>query len=588
MEKDKMNEQGNVDTYVVNWPRYVVLVCLAAGVIGVMLLVFTAVPRPQTVLAGQGAAVVCGSKFNDLDGNGIWDVAVEPALPGWVIQLIGTDGLVRIAITSPDGVYCFDAVADGEYTVQEVNQPGWHQTYPVDIGGDPGVHTVIIVNGQSRDGLDFGNHEQAGDSGVRGSKFYDMNNDGQWDIGEPGLSGWVIELVGDNNTTLTTTTNANGSYWFMGIPTGTYTITEQIQPGWTQTYPPAPGNHVVVFTPPQMIGDLNFGNYIQPGEIHGQKFHDQDGDGVKDANEPGLPNWTIQAQSNNLLWSTTTDDQGNYWFMDLPPASYTVSEVQPPPVWNGQQMLQWVQTAPVSGTHAINLDSGDIVHDVDFGNWQGGKNDFCMIPWDNHFLNTTSLQTEIYIFNASTDPQKGYSVQLVGPTTFNVLTPLPMTLNPYEYGVVQIEVDYPATFNMPSQAAYFQAVVTNLDSGTSFTCNAALWSFSPIWWTSPNVNSGLGGGLPFGFTQNISFTVQNNSGGPVQSLTGGGDATYRIWAMSRGMEPTPAVSLNGLPPGVAITGTIANVPGQVDIPVSVQYTEFVLLAPTDIILELDG
>jgi hypothetical protein len=239
-------------------------------------------------------------------------------------------------------------------------------------------------------------------------------------------------------------------------------------------------------------------------------------------------------------------------------------------------MLQWVQTAPVSGTHSIELDPGEIVTGADFGNWQNGKNDFCMIPWDNHFLNTTSLMTEIYIFNASNDPQKAYTLQLVGPTTFTVTTPLPITLNPYQYGVVQIQVAYPSIFNAPSQSAQFQAIVTNLSSNpaTTFTCHAALWSYSPQWWTFPNVNSGLAGGIPFGFTQNISFTVQNNGPGGGLHIPAGGGANYRVWAMSRGFEMTPVVSLNGMPPGMAITGTITDT-GQTHIPV------------TDVILELD-
>ncbi|MBK8986885.1 MAG: carboxypeptidase regulatory-like domain-containing protein [Chloroflexi bacterium] len=583
-----MNKQLEFDTKpTLDWSRYLVLAFLVGSVMAVMLLAFTAVPRTQAELAGAGGASICGTKFNDLNGNGAWDNPPEQGLPGWTIQLSGGVGTVLSATTNVNGLYCFDNLPDGPYVVQEINQLGWQQTFPLDPIGGPGVHNVIITNGQPRDGLDFGNREELGNSGIWGKKFYDVDNNGQWDVGEPGLPGWVIQLVGDNSTTLTTTTDATGTYWFTGIATGTYTITEQLKPGWTQTFPLPPGNHVVLFVPPQVIGNLNFGNYIQPGEIHGQKFFDADGDGLQDPGENGLPNWTIQVQSNNVVTSTTTDNQGNYWFMNLPPGSYVVSEVQPPPIWNGQQMIQWVQTAPVTGTYTLQLDPGEVITDADFGNWQGGKNDFCMIPWDNHFLNTTSLLTEIYIFNTSTTAQKGYTVQLVGPTTFNVLTQLPISLNPFQYGVVQINVDYPSMFTGPSQSTVFQAVVTNLDTGTSFTCQAALWSFSPIWWTSPNVNSGLSGGIPFGFTQNISFTVQNNSVRSTHGLNGGGDATYRVWAMTRGMEPTPAVSLNGLPPGVAITGTIANTPGETHIPISVQYTEFVLLGPTDIILEMD-
>jgi len=545
-------------------------------------LVLTAVSRTPVSLA-QGGGFICGFKFNDINGNGIWENPPEMALPNWVIQLQGT-GVMMTTTTNIDGYYCFNGLADDLYTVSEENQSGWQQTYPVDPAGGPGVHQLAIVGGQGRDSINFGNHHTQPDGGIHGAKFYDEDGDGTWNTGEPGLGGWIIELTGEDGTVMTTTTNQSGNYWFMGITTGTYTVTEQLQPGWMQTAPPS-GYYTVDYVPSQAIENLFFGNFAQPGEIHGMKFHDQNGDGVKDPGEPGLANWTIQVQGSSLPWSTTTDQNGEYWFMGLPPDTYLVSEVQPPPVWNGQFMVQWVQTAPVTGTHTIELDSGEVVTDVDFGNWQNGKNDFCMIPWDNHFLNTSSLMTEIYIFNASTDTQKAYTLQLFGSTSFTVVTPLPLTLDPFQYAVVQIEVDYPSIFTGPNQSTTFQAVVTNMSSGTSFTCQAALWSYSPQWWTSPNVNSGLAGGFPFGYTQNISFTVQNNGGGGLHIPAGGG-ANYRVWAMSRGMEMTPVVSLNGMPPGMAITGTITDT-GQTNIPVSIEYTEFVLLAPTDIILELD-
>lgn len=567
---------------------YLLVACLVATVMLLVMVVLTAVSRTPATLA-QGGGIICGHKFNDLNGDGVWDMASEPGLPNWVIQLDGGTGAVLTATTDASGQYCFVGLAAGVYTVSEENQPDWQQTFPVDPGGGPGVHVVPLQPGQGRDDVHFGNHLDRGDGGIHGTKFYDENNNQMWDSTEPGLGGWVIELEDANGNVLTTTTNQSGHYWFMGITTGTYTVTEQLPPpGWIQTFPSAPGYYVLSYVPSQAIENVNFGNYAQPGEIHGMKFHDQDGDGIKDPGEPGLPNWTIMLQGSGIPIAATTNITGEYWFMGLPPDDYIVSEVQPPPVWNGQFMLQWVQTAPISGTHAIELDPGEIVTDADFGNWQNGKNDFCMIPWDNHFLNITSLNTEIYIFNASNNPQKAYTLQLVGPTTFTVTTPLPITLNPYQYGVVQIEVAYPSIFNAPYQSAQFQAVVTNQATNTSFTCHAALWSYSPQWWTFPNVNSGLAGGIPFGFTQNISFTVQNNGpGGGLHLPAGGGDATYKIWAMTRGMTDTAAVSLNGLPPGAAITGTISNTAGLTDIPVSIRYTEFILLGPTDVIFELD-
>lgn len=581
-----MNEQLRSNHgFPLRWLRAFVLAGVVGGVILVMVLVLTAVSQPQTTVA-EGGGYICGTKFNDLNGNGVWENPPEPGLPNWVIQLnAGTGGFIT-ATTDANGGYCFDGLADGQYTVSEENQPGWQQTFPVDPAGGPGVWDITLQLGQGRDGIDFGNSLGGGHgTGIHGAKFYDANSNHIWDIYEHGLPGWVIELHG-LTTTLTTTTNASGHYWFMGIPTGTYTITEQLQTGWVQTFPVSPTYHTVNYVPSQAIEHQDFGNDAPPGEIHGQKFHDQDGDGVKDAGEPGLQGWTIQIQGNGYFSSTLTDAQGNYWFMGLAPGNYSVTELQPPPVWVWPQMIQWVQTAPANGSHQIQLASGQVVQDADFGNWQNGKNDFCMIPWDNHFLNTSELDTQIYIFNASNDPQKAYTVQLVGSTVFTIVTPMPITLNPYQYGVVNIKVAYPVSFTQPSQNMQFTAVVTNQSTNTTFTCHAALWSYSPQWWTSPNVHSGLAGGIPFGFTQNMSFTVQNNGPSPLP-LSGGGDATYKIWAMTRGITDTAAVSLNGLAPGVAITGTISNTAGLTDIPVSIRYTEFILLGPTDIIFELD-
>ncbi|HEY9690604.1 MAG TPA: Calx-beta domain-containing protein [Oculatellaceae cyanobacterium] len=78
-------------------------------------------------------------------------------------------------------------------------------------------------------------------------------------------------------------------------------------------------------------------------EIHGQKWHDIDGDSVKDAGEPGLHSWNIylDTNSNGQLdsgeTSTVTDSNGNYSFTDLRPGIYTVAEVQQP---------GWKQTFP--------------------------------------------------------------------------------------------------------------------------------------------------------------------------------------------------------------------------------------------------
>ncbi len=86
---------------------------------------------------------------------------------------------------------------------------------------------------------DFGNYQLGK---ISGTKFNDLDGDGTWDAGEPGLSGWTITLSGTDEitgtpVTLTTVTDADGDYYFTGLTKGTYTIAETMQAGWTETLP---------------------------------------------------------------------------------------------------------------------------------------------------------------------------------------------------------------------------------------------------------------------------------------------------------------------------------------------------------------
>jgi hypothetical protein len=77
--------------------------------------------------------------------------------------------------------------------------------------------------------------------------------------------------------------------------------------------------------------------------IYGQKYHDLDGDGLRDAGEPGLSGWTIylDANGNGLLdpgevnattrsddpATSEVDESGDYSFVDLPEGTYEVTEM---------------------------------------------------------------------------------------------------------------------------------------------------------------------------------------------------------------------------------------------------------------------
>ena len=51
----------------------------------------------------------------------------------------------------------------------------------------------------------------------------------------PYLGGWCVELSGP--VSATAVTDASGAYLFLGLPKGTYTVCETVQPGWHETFP---------------------------------------------------------------------------------------------------------------------------------------------------------------------------------------------------------------------------------------------------------------------------------------------------------------------------------------------------------------
>ncbi|MBA4251862.1 MAG: hypothetical protein C0425_08355 [Chlorobiaceae bacterium] len=101
---------------------------------------------------------ICGIKFNDSNGNGVKDPN-EVVLPNWKINLTysrvnGTFSLTDT--TDANGNYCFNNLSAGTYTVSELNQSGWQQTFPT----SPGTHAVTLTSGQNIANLNFGNKIQ--------------------------------------------------------------------------------------------------------------------------------------------------------------------------------------------------------------------------------------------------------------------------------------------------------------------------------------------------------------------------------------------------------------------------------------------
>jgi Ca2+-binding RTX toxin-like protein len=99
-----------------------------------------------------------GSKWNDVNGNGVWDEG-EKALAGWTIYIDSfTNGKLDpweiSTVTNADGKYTFSNLGSGEYAIREVNQTGWIQTSPT------APYAVNLTAGQTLTGINFSGNLQ--------------------------------------------------------------------------------------------------------------------------------------------------------------------------------------------------------------------------------------------------------------------------------------------------------------------------------------------------------------------------------------------------------------------------------------------
>ena len=210
----------------------------------------------STVITGQdfgnyysdSVNTLIGQKFNDLNRNNSKDDH-EPGVPGFEIKLQGPKP--KLTRTDSSGFYKFLSVPAGTHKIMEFGKQGWWQSYP------DSYYTITCYQGELIDTLDFGNYEIV-TSSISGMKFYDANNNGIKDDGEPGLPNWKINLSGMSGGTVIT--SGSGNYSFTGLWPGNYSVGETPKVGWTQTYPANFAPHSFYLGPEENKINIDFGN----------------------------------------------------------------------------------------------------------------------------------------------------------------------------------------------------------------------------------------------------------------------------------------------------------------------------------------
>ena len=98
--------------------------------------------------------------------------------------------------------------------------------------------------------------------GITAFKYYDENNNGEYDDNDYGLENWEICLESaDNGNPICKMTDETGLVNFEALPAGTYVVSETLQAGWTNTDPGTFPTSKEVTVQEGEQGYVEFGNW---------------------------------------------------------------------------------------------------------------------------------------------------------------------------------------------------------------------------------------------------------------------------------------------------------------------------------------
>lgn len=344
---------------------------------------------------GFSASSVLGDRvWWDLNTDGVQDLG-EPGLNGIEVTatylgpdtILGTiDDQVFVTTTSGDGDYLFTGVSDGEYmiTVSGGVPSGFSIVYDEDSGTSSQDETTDLTLATAHLTADFG---YSGAGSVGDTIWFDADLDGVVGVGEFGLADVDVDLTwfgvdglsgGGDDLVLTTTSAADGTYTFAGLPAGFFSVDvigSTLAAGLVPTFDAdsgtssPDGSSPVSLTVGEAATDRDFG-YAGTGSLGDTVWFDHDGDGNITADEGGLANVDIDivwnSPSGPQAFATTTDSSGNYVVENLPPGDFTIS-VDPSSLPGGMVATHDADGA-FDASSATTLADGqdDLVHDFGF------------------------------------------------------------------------------------------------------------------------------------------------------------------------------------------------------------------------------
>jgi uncharacterized protein (DUF2141 family) len=337
--------------------------------------------RPELALFAVGDLA-----WRDDNRSGIQDPGESPA-SRISVQLLNVAGeVVASTVSGPTGHYMFDNLSAGTYSVRFAGVPEDFRLTPTGVGdrrvsdsdadysgmtppftlgvGEPNVRPATPA-----DRVAAAYINATIDAGITPLRYavgdqvwLDVNSDGVRQPGEPAGSATVSLLTVAGNVVATTTTDPTGRYQFAGLRSGRYqleftglpayrTFTERAtgtDPALDSDPDPATGR-TSVFTlaqgAPNLVpvtdadtGTTDFENQTMNAglvcaySVGDTVWHDNNGNGVRDPDDTGVPGVTVQLLRSDLqvLASTVTSETGGYSFDHLPAGNFRIKFSQVP------------------------------------------------------------------------------------------------------------------------------------------------------------------------------------------------------------------------------------------------------------------
>jgi uncharacterized repeat protein (TIGR01451 family) len=290
-----------------------------------------------------GTSGLSGAVFGDLDGDGVRGPGELP-ITGVTVTLRGTDTAgnpIEVGTTTgQDGGYAFPRLPPGTYALHAAQPAGFFDgaDTPGTAGGvvhpPDGIDDITLPAGTNATGYHFGELLPSGLSGLVGDER---------GTGVPGASVTISGTDDAGSPVIrTVTTGPDGSWSAPHLPAGTYSVTVPQPAGYgdgpdipgTAGGTPRPPNTIagVVLVPGQQATGYTFTQTLS--SIAGSVAVDVDGNGVHDADEPGIAGVEVgltgtDAGGTAVTRSAVTDGQGTFLLDGLRGGRYALTETQP-------------------------------------------------------------------------------------------------------------------------------------------------------------------------------------------------------------------------------------------------------------------